>query len=228
MESSVGAASTGERTRVLLVEDHHMVAEGLTEVLDREEDLEVLPWARSVGMAQVAIRDHDPHVVLMDFHLPDGDGVQATRLILDDRPDVAVVMLTAEENDEVLRAALQAGCCGYITKDLPAEQVVAAVRTARAGGSSIAPELLARALPRLAGQEPTRATAALTDRQLEVLGLLVEGRSTEGIAEELSISVNTVRNHVQAVLDRLDVGSRLEAVAIARREGLHALDGRRT
>lgn len=206
--------------RVLIVEDHRMLADLMRTVLSGHDDIEVTGWARSVSEAHARVVADRPDVVLMDFQLPDGDGVSATRRIVADHPGVAVVMVTASVSDTVVTAALQAGCRGYITKDQPAEEVLVAVRAAKTGGSVISPEMLARALPRLSGGSAAPGRGPLTPRQLQILQLVAQAHSTGEIAARLAISPHTVRNHIQAVLDRLDVGSKLEAVTVARREGL--------
>lgn len=208
--------------RVLIVEDQRMIADLLSAMLAREDDIEVVGWARTASEARAQATAGQPDVVLMDFRLPDGDGIAVTRQLREDHEDVAVVMVTAAESDTVLTAALQAGCSGYITKGQSSAEVVAAVRTAHEGGSTIAPELLARALPRLSGRTSGSDRSPLTPRQLQVLQLLARGSSTSEIADQLGVSPNTVRNHTQAVLTRLDAHSKLEAVAVARREGLLA------
>lgn len=144
-----------EPIRVLIVEDHRMLADLVRTVLSGHGDIEVTGWARNVSEARARVARDRPDVVLMDFQLPDGDGVSATRRILRDHPDVAVVMVTASVSDTVVAAALQAGCRGYITKDQPADEIVAAVRAVRNGGSVISPEmghsLACRADQRLSG-----------------------------------------------------------------------------
>ena len=207
-------------TRVLIVEDHQMLADLLQTVLSGHDDITVTGWARSVSEARARVVRDRPDVVLMDFQLPDGDGVSATAQILADHPGIAVIMVTATVSDTVVQAALQAGCRGYLTKDQPAQEVLAAVRTARKGGSVISPDVLARALPSLSGPSRSRDRSPLTPRQLQVLRLVAGAHSTEEIADRLSISRHTVRNHIQAVLERLGASSKLEAVTVARREGL--------
>lgn len=206
--------------RVLIVEDQRMLADLMRAVFGGHDDIVVVGWARTVSEARAQVAGHRPDVVLMDFQLPDGNGVAATQKIRADHPDIAVVMVTASVSDTVVVAALQAGCCGYITKDQPAEEILAAVRAASTGGSVISPDLLARALPRLSGRSTTTGRGPLTPRQLQVLQLVAQACSTDEIAERLSLSRHTVRNHVQAVLERLGVSSKLEAVAVARRDGV--------
>ncbi|MDP9021767.1 MAG: response regulator transcription factor [Actinomycetota bacterium] len=204
--------------RVMIVEDHVMVAQGMTEVLGAEDDIEVVGHVRTVAEARVAAIRHRPDVVLMDYRLPDGDGADAAAHIRRDLPGTSVVMVTASAHDSVLAAAVEAGCSGYVTKDMAAEDVVTAVRAAHAGQATIPPSLLARLLPRL--QTTRRGPAALSPRELEVLRLVASGWSTRDIAEQLFVSVSTVRNHIQSTLRKLEAHSKLEAVATAVREGI--------
>jgi DNA-binding NarL/FixJ family response regulator len=205
-------------TRVLVCDDHAVLADGLAAVLDREPDLEILPVVGSVEAAVDALAG-GPDVVLMDYELADGNGVDATRRIKEARPETAVVMLTSFTDEEVLLGAVEAGCSGFLTKHTPATEVVGAVRAAAAGEALISPAMLARLLPRLrSGQH--RPGYDLTPRERTVLGLLARAATSEEMASELGISTNTVRNHVQNLLVKLGAHSRLEAVAIAMREGL--------
>lgn len=204
--------------RVLIVDDHTMVAEGMASILEDQPDLEVVGVAGSVADAHRLAVTEMPDVVVMDYRLPDGDGAEAARRIRAERPEAQVVMVTASGHDTVLAAALEAGCAAFVTKDRAADQVADAVRAAYAGQATIPPDMLARLLPRL--QPQSRQVGALTAREREVLQLLAEGLSNQEIAERLFLSMSTVRNHVQNVLRKLDAHSRLEAVTIAVRQGI--------
>lgn len=210
--------------RVLIVEDHRMVAEAFTEIIEQQPDMEVVGYAATVDEARRLARSETPDVVLMDFRLRDGDGVQATLAIKEDRPETQVVMVTSALTDAVLIPALEAGCSGFLTKDRPIGEVLAAVRSAALGESTISPDMLVRLLPRL---RPMRKGVAedLTPRELEVLRLLAAGESTQSIANALVLSSKTVRNHVQSILAKLGVHSKLEAVSTAARRGLIRFDG---
>lgn len=208
-----------ERIRVVLVDDHEMFAEALGDILAREPDIAVVATASSVRQAREAVPAHKPDVVLMDFELPDGDGAAATEAVKKLRPETKVVMLTGFTDERVLIAALEAGCSGYITKSKAVEEVVAAVRAAYAGEALISADMLARLLPKLRPSSK-RAGADLTRREVEVLELLAAGTPTRDIAERLVISPQTVRNHVQNILSKLHVHSKLEAVSSAVREGV--------
>ena len=207
------------RIRVLICDDHRVVAEGLAMVLGAQPDMAVVGVAG--GVAEVCEMEASlrPDVVLMDYALPDGDGVAATATIKASRPDVRVVMLTSFVDVDVLVAAIEAGCSGFVTKHKAAEELTTAVRLAAEGEALVSPDMLARLLPRL---RPSYhgVGADLTAREREVLDLLAQGESKEAIARRLFLSANTVRNHIQNILGKLGAHSRLEAVATARREGL--------
>ena len=210
--------------RVLIVEDHRMVAEAFSEIIDQQDDMEVVGYAATVEEARRVAQTAAPDVVLMDFRLRDGDGVAATIAIKEDRPETQVVMVTSALSDAVLIPALEAGCLGFLTKDRPIGEVLAAVRSAAAGESTISPDMLVRLLPRL---RPMRKGVAeeLTPRELEVLQMLAEGHSTQTIANTLVLSSKTIRNHVQSILEKLGVHSKLEAVSTAARRGLIRFGG---
>jgi DNA-binding NarL/FixJ family response regulator len=203
----------------MLVEDHQMVAQGIVELVGAEPDLDVVAVEATVAGATDAAARLRPDVVLMDYRLPDGDGVEATRRIREVAPASAVVMVTSVASENVLLGAIDAGCAAFVLKDSPMQDVIDAARAAGRGEAVIAPSLLARLLPRL------RRTAAappttLTEREQQVLELLVEGLSSQAIADRLFLSMNTVRNHVQNILVKLGAHSRLEAVATAVKTGL--------
>ena len=207
--------------RVLLVDDHRMVADALSEVLAANEDIELLGTASRASEAIAMAAALRPDVVLMDYQLPDQDGVAATRAIKEKRPGTRVVMLTSFDEDAILVAAIEAGCSGFVTKQGALEEVVAAVRLAGAGEAVVSPDMLARLLPHLHRvRVGDGSMGPLTPREREVLELLAEGISNRAIAERLVLSVNTVRNHVQSVLSKLGAHSKLEAVTAAVRDGL--------
>lgn len=206
-------------TNVLIVDDHLMFSELIARVLDDQDDITVIGIASSGAEALEAVARDAPHVVVLDYALPGDDGVAVARQVRAEAPDVGIVMLTGLANDEVLRAAVIAGCAGFVTKDKAVDDLVDAVRAVRDGRSAIDPEATARlaATPRARSRNDR---FDLTARELEVLGLLAEGLSTRQIAESLFISNNTARNHVQRLIAKLGAHSRLGAVANARRAGL--------
>ena len=209
----------GRRIRVLICDDHHVVAQGLAMVMDAEPDIEVVGVAGSVAEVRQMVVSRRPQVVLMDYGLPDGDGVSATAAIKASQPDVQVIMLTSYVDEDILVAAIQAGCTGYVTKHKGAEELTAAVRLAAEGEALVSPDMLALLLPRLRRGNHGLGWD-LTPRERQVLDLLALGESKEAIARRLFLSTNTVRNHIQNILTKLGAHSRLEAVAAAAREGL--------
>ena len=208
-----------EVIKVMVVEDHQMVAQALVRAVDDEEDMRIVALATTAEEAVSTARLHNPDVVLMDYELSDGNGVDAAGRIRADRPETKVVMVTAYTDDAVLIAAIEAGCSGYVTKHKAVEEVVNAVRAAHAGEALISPAMLARLLPKLRPHK-RGVGSDLTEREMEVLKMLAEGTSNQAIADALVISVHTVRHHVQNVITKLNAHSKLEAVATAAREGI--------
>ena len=208
-----------ELVRVLLCDDHQVFVEALAGLLEAD-GLEVVQIVGRVGDAVAAAMAQRPDVVLMDYELPDGDGVGATRAIKAVVPDTHVVLLTSNADEDVLVAAIEAGASGFVTKHKPAAEVTAAIRAAAGGEMLVSSDMLARLLPRMNRGGGGKAAYDLTAREVEVLELLAEGTPNHELATRMGISRNTVRNHVQNLLTKLGVHSRLEAVALATREGL--------
>ncbi len=206
------------RLRVLLVEDHEMVARGLEAALAEESDLEVIGVAGTVNDGVNRFKQLRPHVVVMDYRLPDGEGTDATRSIREVDADAAVLLLTGADDPSVVSAALDAGCSGFVTKDRSIEDLVSAIRSVARGAAVFPADLLARALS--AGSSDKGIGSDLTGREREVLGLLADGCSTEDIGTRLFLSLHTVRNHVRNILTKLHARTKLEAVVIAARAGL--------
>jgi DNA-binding NarL/FixJ family response regulator len=205
--------------RVLLCDDHQVFAEALAGLL-QADGLEVVDVVGRVGDAVAAAMAKKPDVVLMDYELPDGDGVGATRAIKAVVPDAHVVLLTSNADEDVLVSAIEAGASGFVTKHKPAAEVTAAIRAAAGGEMLVSSDMLARLLPRMNRTTERKGAYDLTARELEVLDLLADGTPNQELAARMGISRNTVRNHVQNLLTKLGVHSRLEAVALATREGL--------
>lgn len=204
-----------EAIRVLLVDDHELVTEGLARILDNQEGIEVVGKAVTAAEGIELAEEGQPDVVLLDQRLPDRDGLD----VMDDLrrvcPASRVVVLTGFATKKLARDALDAGCVGFILKTRGAEEVVRAVRAAAADEMVVDPSMAAGLLSRSHADGP-----GLTERETEVLRLLADGTSTKQIAEELFLSPKTVRNHIQNLLGKLDAHSRISAVAIAKREGL--------
>ena len=211
------------RIRVLLVDDHQLLTGSLAAILAREPDMEVVGEAGSVADAKAMARER-LDVVLMDYRLPDGTGAEATRAIKARWPACRVVMLTAVNDDETILESIQAGADGYLTKDRAVEEVVSAVRQANAGETLLPHSVIMGIAQRVvAARDKTverRQIEPLTPRELEVLKALTEGLSTPEICERLFIAPNTLRTHVQNIMGKLRVHSKLEAVAFAIRNRL--------
>jgi DNA-binding NarL/FixJ family response regulator len=205
--------------RVLVVDDHAMFASSLAHALQAEPDLLVVGQAATLAEARAQVVAAAPDVVLLDHRLPDGDGVSAITTLLALRPSAQVVVLTASVSDRVLATAMEAGAAGFIAKTQQLDDVIDGVRAAAQGESVVSPKLLARLLPRL-HRRGARQRTELTDRELEILDLLAGGRSNAEIAAELTLSVHTVRNHVANLSAKLGAHSKLEALAVAVRDGL--------
>ena len=219
------AARVARPIRVGIVDDHAMVAESLRVLLGGQPDLEVVGIAGTVAGAIALVERFRPHVVLVDYRLPDGDGAAATVEILKRVPETKVVMLSATAGDELLVRAIEAGCSGFLPKERSAIEVVSAVRAAFRGESLIPTEVLAGLLDRIR-RVPGDKPGSLTPRELEILRLLAKGVSTEGISSSLFLSEHTVRNHVRNILGKLGAHSKLEAVAMAARDGIVTIGDR--
>jgi len=203
--------------RVLLVEDHDMVAEALQLALDRADGITVVGRARSRAEAVADAREHEPDVILLDRRLADGDALGVVAQL--GETGARVLVLTGDATPSVAVQVAKAGGAGLLLKSSQLGLLESAVRDVAAGGVVFDPELLPDIFDRLTGRTPARG-AELTARERETLDLLAEGATTEEIGERLGISRNTTRNHVQRVLEKLGARSKLEAVAVARREGL--------
>jgi DNA-binding NarL/FixJ family response regulator len=218
-------AETGDVNviRVLIVDDHQMMAEGVRAALESEPDIEVVAMAGTAADAVARAEETLPDVVLMDFRLPDRDGSQATLDVRAAVPGVAVVMLTGFGDDATLTRAIDAGCAGFVHKTADIDTVVDAVRRARAGEPVFSAEDLSKLVRHLRG-DTAPVGGDLTARELEVLQFLAEGVTTDALAERLYISKHTARSHVRNILAKLGAHSKLEAVAIAARAGIVTLD----
>ena len=205
--------------RVLIVDDHAVFSDALATILRTEADVEVVGKGGTVQEAISLARTLQPDVVLLDVHMPDGSGIQAAAAIKKDRPQTQVVILTSDEEESVLRSAVQAGVTGYLSKHESAAQVVQAVRGAARGEALIAPYMLARLLQGLQKKAEPGPTTPLTPRELVVLREFSLGHDNETVAKMLKMSPNTVRTHVQNILSKLGVHSKLEAVSKGIREG---------
>jgi DNA-binding NarL/FixJ family response regulator len=211
--------------RVLVVDDDVVLAEALSLVLGRESDLSVVGFAHTGAEGVALAQREQPTVVLMDFHLPDTTGAEATRRLLEALPGAQVVMLTMDSTDETLLAALEAGAAGFLLKSRGVGGVVDVVRRAAAGEALFPGNVMARLVASMREKQRREAEKSglverLTARELEILRLMADGLDTKALAERLVVSSTTVRTHVQSILAKLGAHSRLEAVARASELGL--------
>ncbi|MFN8456774.1 MAG: response regulator transcription factor [Anaerolineae bacterium] len=211
--------------RILLVDDHVLFREGLAGLLNSQVGFNVAGQAGSVHEAIVAARTLQPDLVLMDFGLPDGTGLDATRVILAERPETKLVFLTVHEEDDRLFAAIRSGAKGYLLKNVPVAKLLTFLQGVEQGEAAISPVMASRILEEFSRLEPRRGrertdTGELTSRELEVLRELAQGVSNREIADHLVIAENTVKNHVRNILAKLNLRNRREAANFARQQEL--------
>lgn len=214
--------------RVLLVDDQRLMRDGMRTLLSLEADISVVGEAGNglEGLQQAL--DLRPDVVLMDIRMPGMNGVEGTRAIRAALPETRVLILTTFDDDDLVVEALREGAAGYLTKDLPAEEIAAAIRKVREGGIIMPPPIAAKVVAELTRRAATPAhpvadaglAAQLTDREREVLRLLGQGYSNKEIGDALHITEGTAKNHVSRVIEKLGVRDRTQAALWAVRHGL--------
>ncbi|HEY5981931.1 MAG TPA: response regulator transcription factor [Anaerolineales bacterium] len=207
--------TNSRRIRVMLVDDHTMVRRGLATFLKVHDDLQLAGEAESGEDALQVCAEVRPDVILMDLVLPKMDGAAATRAIRQQFPEVQVLALTSFKEGELIKNALEAGAIGYLLKDVTADELARAIRAAHSGRATLSPEA-AQALVEAANQPPEPGLD-LTQREREVLGLMIEGLNNTQIAGRLTVSPSTIKSHVSSILAKLGVASRTEAVSLALR-----------
>lgn len=207
---------------VMIVDDHEMVRHGAAGYLEAQEDIRVVAEADSGEEAVRLVREHIPDVVLMDLVMPGMDGVEATRKVKDISPRTHIIVLTSYHQDEHIFPALQAGAISYLLKDVKAEELVDAIRRAARGEATLHPRIAARVVKEFRVGEPGeyRLFTDLTEREMEVLKLIAKGYTNSKIAEQLVISVGTVKGHVSNILSKLQLADRTQAAVYAWQEGL--------
>ena len=213
--------------RVLIVDDHILFREGLAGLLRSQTDMEVCGECGTVREAISLAAQEKPRVILMDFSLPDGTGLEATRAILAVLPSTQIIFLTVHDNDERLISAMRAGAKGYLLKNLSVSKLLASLRALERGEAAISRIMMARILDEFAQSTPTGVSAPsplveLTSREIEVLQELADGITNQEIAKRLFISENTVKNHIHNILEKLNLGNRREAIVFARKNGLYS------
>jgi DNA-binding NarL/FixJ family response regulator len=211
--------------RVLIADDQALVRAGFRAILEGQDDLEVVGEAADGGEAVTIAREVRPDVVLMDVRMPDVDGIEATRRLLQDRDAPRVLMLTTFDLYEYVYEAMKAGASGFLLKDAPRDQLVGAVRTVAAGDALLAPALVRRLIEDFVrrpgpGERLPVELDELTERELEVLTLIARGLANAEIADVLFVSEATVRTHVTHILSKLGLRDRVQAVVLAYETGL--------
>jgi two-component system, NarL family, response regulator DegU len=218
--------------RIVLIDDHKLFREGIKRILDFEEDFEVVAEGDDGSQAIELVRFHRPDVVLMDINMPNINGVEATKKLLEEFPDVKVIILSIHDDETYVTHALKTGAQGYLLKEMDASELIEAIKVVKNGGSYLHPKVthnLVREYQRLANGYSNRGGTKLieyrkplhllTRRECEVLQLLVDGKSNRGIAETLYISEKTVKNHVSNILQKMNVNDRTQAVVLAIKNG---------
>ena len=218
------------KIRVLIVDDHPVVLEGLHTMLSTDRNIEVVGEACDGAEAVAMVEEKEPNVVLMDIRMPNMDGVQATRRIKHQSPSTAVLVLTMYDTDAYVVDAVRAGASGYLLKDATREMVLDTIRAVNSGATLIKTSLLTEAISSLVqskkGRQPAEPNSSqegveqLTAREREVLKLAALGHSNKDIARELNITQDTVKKHMQSILGKLHASSRIHAVIQATRAGI--------
>ena len=208
--------------RILIADDHRIVRQGLRLILETEPDFEVAGEASDGAQAVKLCQELKPDVVLMDLRMPNVDGLTAIERLRRDQPEIAVVILTTFNEDELMFRGLQAGARGYLLKDTERSTLFETLRAAARGETLLKPEIVARVLSRVAAPASTRSSdpTGLTDRELEVLRSVARGQRSKEIALQLGISERTVKAHLASIYGKLGVDSRAAAIAVAAQRGL--------
>ena len=224
--NTTGAMNGGQdEVRVVLVDDHDLFRTGLRNLLEEQDGIVVLGEATNGIEAVRLVREAAPDVVVMDLKMPAMTGVEATRLITLESPLTRVIVLTISDEDSDVMDAIVAGACGYLLKDSSIENVVAGIRSAAVGSSLISPTIASKVLQRVRATTPDRdmadaILAELSDRELQVLKLIANGKDNAQIAAELVISPKTVKNHISNILMKLQIQNRIQAAVYAVRSGI--------
>jgi two-component system, NarL family, response regulator len=199
--------------RVILVDDHPVVRDGLANIVNQQKDMRVVAEAAD-GDAAIALYDeHRPDVMVLDLRMPGRDGVSVVEVVLEKHPKAQLLIMTTYDGDEDIFKSLSRGARGYLLKDAPRQEILAAIRAVAADQSYTSGAIAAKALQRM-------ARPSLTQRELDVLQQLAEGRSNKDIGRRLHITEGTAKTHVKAILTKLDAMSRTEAVAVAHKRGM--------
>ena len=208
--------------RVLIADDHTIFRDGLVALLNSVDDIEVVGTAQDGQEAVLQAGSSQPDVILMDILMPELNGIEATRTIIQTSPHIGVIMLTMFEDDESVFSAMRAGARGYILKGAGQDDVLRAIRAVDRGEALFGPSIAIRLMEffKTPAAEPPQAFPELTERENEILTLIAQGVSNHEIAEQLNISLKTVRNHVSNIYNKMQVTDRVQAVLRARKAGL--------
>jgi len=211
--------------KLVIVDDHALFREGLASIIRLDPDIEVSGFAGTVREAVEIVRTVKPDIVLMDFTLPDGTGVDATKMVLKEYPDCKIIFLTMSEEDENLFAAIRSGAKGYLLKNMSPSKLIATIRSVQRGESALSRTMTLRLMEELSRtKEPERlgdaALANLTRREMDVLRALTTGMTNKEIANQLYLSENTVKYHVHSILDKLNLSDRRSAANFAKEHGI--------
>jgi DNA-binding NarL/FixJ family response regulator len=210
MESSLSRSKT--KIRALLADDHHMVREGIRQLLESAKDIEVVAGAGDGEEAQSLIEQLRPDVAVLDIQMPKASGIEVTRWVRSHLPEVGVLVLTAYDDDPYVMAVLQAGANGYVLKTAKAEDLIQAVRDVYEGKSALDPSITKKLMSNLFNKHENRVIEPLTDRELDVLRLAAKGYTNKAIGMQLHISDRTVQGHLAHIFSKMQAASRTEAV----------------
>ncbi len=203
--------------KIMIVDDHPVVREGLSRIIVSESGMEVIAEAGTGGEALIQYRKLRPDIVLLDMRMPEMTGIQTIEAIRKEFSNARIIVLSTYDLEEDIYQSLQAGARGYILKDSPRNELLASIRRVHAGERVIPPNIATRLAERIGGNE-------LTAREFEVLKLIVGGKSNKQIGDDLGISEGTVKSHVNNILDKLDVTDRTQAVSVALKRGIVHLE----
>ena len=218
--------NTPKKIRVLIADDHQVVREGLSAILNAKEDIEVIAEARDGVEAVEKAKEFKPDVILMDISMPRMNGVEATRRIKLEQPQIGIVVLTMYEEEEYIFDLVKAGATGYMLKNSDSSQIIKAIRSTYQGESMLQPSVATKILSEFShlsqrpAPKPSRVDQELTDREIQVIKLIADGKTNKEIGNTLTISEKTVKNHVRNIFQKLKVDDRTQAAIFAIQRGL--------
>jgi DNA-binding NarL/FixJ family response regulator len=211
---------SNKKIKILIVDDHVVVREGLSAMLSREPNIEVIGEAENGAQAIDKADKLKPDIVLMDLRMPEVDGVEAMQRIKQQHPEINFIVLTTYDNDEYIFKGIEAGARAYILKDSPREELFRAINAVYKGESLIEPAIAGRVLDKLVELSHQGSATDLSRREIEVLELIARGTGNKLIADKLNISASTVKTHIQSIFQKLEVNDRTEAVTKALSKGI--------